>query len=81
MPEPANVRVRGDRNIETIAASLMRFGQQKPIVVDEAGRAVAGNGTLEAPRSLGWKKIAVVRASPTGSDATVCHCPPRAVRG
>jgi ParB-like chromosome segregation protein Spo0J len=39
---------------------LEQFGQRKPIVV--WGRTVvAGNGTMAAARSLGWKEIQVAR--------------------
>ncbi|HOQ87814.1 MAG TPA: ParB/Srx family N-terminal domain-containing protein [Phycisphaerae bacterium] len=68
--DPANVRKHGQRNLDAIKASLKRFGQQKPIVVDANGVVVAGNGTLEAARSLGWDEIAIVRTSLTGAEAT-----------
>ena len=68
--DPANVRKHDDRNIESIKASLQRFGQQKPIVVNELGRVVAGNGTLMAAKSLGWKEIQIVRTELDGVDAT-----------
>lgn len=68
--DPANVRRHPERNLATIKASLLRFGQQKPIVVDASGIVRAGNGTLAAAKALGWKEIAVVRSSLTGSDAT-----------
>jgi DNA modification methylase len=68
--DPANVRKHPERNLATIKASLLRFGQQKPIVVDASGVVRAGNGTLAAAKALGWKEIAIVRSSLTGSDAT-----------
>jgi hypothetical protein len=68
--DPANVRQHGARNLETIKASLARFGQQKPIVVDGNGVVVAGNGTLAAARELGWQSVHVVRSGLTGSDRT-----------
>jgi DNA modification methylase len=53
---PRNPRL-GD--VEAIAASLRRFGQQKPIVVQKSsGYCVAGNHILRAARSLGWTEIA-----------------------
>lgn len=69
-PDPANVRKHGPRNLDTIKASLKKFGQQKPIVVDADGVVVAGNGTLDAARALGWDKLEVVRTELTGTDAT-----------
>ena len=67
-PDPSNLRTHGDRSIDAIAASLARFGQQRPILVDEAGVVIAGNGTLDAARRLGWKTIAVVRSKLAGAD-------------
>jgi len=53
---PRNPRV-GD--VEAVAASLRRFGQQKPVVVQASTRyVVAGNHVLLAARSLGWTEIA-----------------------
>jgi ParB-like chromosome segregation protein Spo0J len=68
--DPANVRVHPERNLATIKASLARFGQQKPLVVDGDGIVRAGNGTLEAARALGWETVNVVRTPLTGSEAT-----------
>jgi ParB family chromosome partitioning protein len=67
--DPANSRKHGERNLETIKASLNRFGQQKPIVVNSKGVVLAGNGTLAAARALGWKEIQVVRTDLEGADA------------
>lgn len=68
--DPANVRRHPDRNLDAIKASLARFGQQKPIVVDSNGVVRAGNGTLEAARALGWETIACVRTPLAGTEAT-----------
>jgi hypothetical protein len=58
--DPKNARHHDQRSIESIMSSLTEFGQQKPIIVVEGGRVIAGNGTLEAARKLGWTRIAVV---------------------
>jgi DNA modification methylase len=68
--DPANVRKHNERNLESIKASLARFGQQKPIVVGRDGVVIAGNGTLAAARSLGWSMIDIVRSHLTGAEAT-----------
>jgi hypothetical protein len=68
--DPGNVRKHPERNLEVIKASLARFGQQKPIVIDANGVVRAGNGTLEAAKALGWKKIAIVRTELANSEAT-----------
>ena len=68
--DPANVRRHPERNIDTIKASLARFGQQKPIVVDADGVVRAGNGTLAAAKALGWATIKIVRTDLRGVEAT-----------
>jgi DNA modification methylase len=55
-------------NVDAVAKSYARFGQQKPIVVriekDEDGTerkvVLAGNHQLAAARKLGWEEIAAV---------------------
>ena len=69
-PDPANTRKHSRRNLDAIKASLRRFGQQKPIVVDAKGVVLAGNGTLAAATELGWDKIQIVRTALAGVDAT-----------
>lgn len=68
--DPANLRKHGERSIEAIMASLRRFGQQKPVVLDRNHVVIAGNGTLEAARRLGWKRIAIVRSRLQAIDRT-----------
>jgi DNA modification methylase len=68
--DPANVRRHPERNLEAIKGSLARFGQQKPIVVGADSVIVAGNGTVEAARALGWTHVAAVRTALAGADRT-----------
>ena len=68
--DPANARLHGNKNLEAITASLKRFGQQKPIVIDSSGVVRAGNGTLAAAKSLGWETVEVVVTDLQGSEAT-----------
>lgn len=59
-PDPQNARLHPTENLEAIRLSLARYGQLKPIVARRKGKVVlAGNGTLEAAKSLGWTQIAV----------------------
>jgi hypothetical protein len=55
-----NARKHERRSIDTIKTSLSTYGQQKPIVALTSGTVIAGNGTLEAARELGWDRLAVV---------------------
>jgi len=68
--DPSNVRKHSRRNLDAIKASLRKFGQQKPIVVDAKGIVLAGNGTLTAANELGWTEIQIVRTELAGVDAT-----------
>lgn len=67
--DPRNARAHDARNLQAIAESLRRFGQQKPIVIDADGVVIADNGTVEAARSLGWTSIDAVRTQLSGADA------------
>ncbi len=53
--DPANARAHDTRNLAAIEASLARFGQAEPLVV-QAGtrRVIGGNGRLVAMGKLGW---------------------------
>ena len=68
-PDPNNARRRDDRALQAIAASLDRFGQQKPVVVSADGTILAGNGTVAAAQLLGWDTVDVVRTDLTGDEA------------
>lgn len=68
--DPRNARQHSPRNLEVIARSLERFGQQRPIVVGRASRVIyAGSGTHAAALSLGWDAIAVAWSDLTGEEA------------
>ena len=68
--DPSNVRKHGRKNLDAIKASLRKFGQQKPIVVDAKGIVLAGNGTLTAAKELGWTEIQITRTELAGVEAT-----------
>lgn len=58
-PWPGNPR---RHDLDTIADSLTRHGQYKPIVVQTStGFVIAGNGTLAAATRLGWTHVAAVQ--------------------
>ena len=69
MLDPANVRTHDSKNLESIKASLARFGQQKPIVVNSKGIIVAGNGTMMAAKMLNWSSVEIVRTDLEGAEA------------
>lgn len=68
VPDPQNPRVHPKENIAAIKESLKRFGQVLPVLVrDSDCQIVAGNGTVEAMKALGWTQCQV--AIYDGSDA------------
>ena len=67
--DPKNARKHSDKNLSAIAASLNKFGQRKPIVVHN-GVVLAGNGTLEAAKSLGWTDIEISEVPSDWDDDT-----------
>ena len=65
-----NPRQHSNRNKLAIHKSLDRFKQLKPIVLASDGKTViAGNGTLEQARQLGWEYIAVVNSNLEDDEA------------
>jgi ParB-like chromosome segregation protein Spo0J len=58
--DPNNARKHSDKNLKAIKGSLAKFKQQKPIVIDSKNVVIAGNGTLEAAKQLGWTHINAV---------------------
>lgn len=68
--DPSNVRRHGPRDLEAIKASLTRFKQQEPLVVDKRGVVRGGNGRLQAMRELGWTEAKVVYTDLEGAEAT-----------
>lgn len=62
-PDPRNANLHPEESTQAIMESLQVFGQLKPLVVRQGTNViVAGNGTLEAAKRLGWQFIAVVKA-------------------
>lgn len=48
-----NVRIHSDKQITKFKRSIEMFGQIRPIVIDEAGTILAGNGLYEALSAMG----------------------------
>jgi ParB-like chromosome segregation protein Spo0J len=58
-PYPGNPRVIPDETIQKVAASIMEFGWQQPIVVDEDGVIIVGHTRYFAANSLGLETVPV----------------------
>ena len=72
IPDPNNARAHESDSIASIAASLERFGQRKPIVVRN-NVVIAGNGTLAAARQLGWERIDAVLADDMDQNTAIAY--------
>ncbi|MFN6337809.1 MAG: hypothetical protein ACK41W_03635 [Cyanobacteriota bacterium] len=59
-PDSRNARRRTDRSASLIAKSLERFGAARSIVIDEDGRILAGNGTVEGAKAAGISKLRII---------------------
>jgi site-specific DNA-methyltransferase (adenine-specific) len=55
-----NARRRTDRSSSLIAESLKRYGAARSIVIDEDGRILAGNGTVEGAKKAGIGKLRII---------------------
>lgn len=56
-----NVRKHSEKQIKEFVRSLEKFGQIRPVVIDENNIVYCGNGLVEAAKSLGWEKIEALR--------------------
>lgn len=68
--DPENARTHSQKNLDAIKASLSKFGQRKPIVINSKGVILAGNGTVEAAKALGWDHIEVATVPADWDEAT-----------
>lgn len=62
IPDPKNARKHNPRNIGMIVDSLHEVGAARSIVIDEDGRILAGNGTVEAAAEAGIERVVTVDA-------------------
>lgn len=61
-PDKRNARKHNPRNIGMIERSLGEVGAARSIVIDEDGKILAGNGTVEGAAQAGITKVQVVDA-------------------
>ena len=60
-PRARNPRTHSKAQIRQIAASIERFGFTNPVLIDGAGRIVAGHGRVEAAKLLGLPTVPTIR--------------------
>ena len=60
VPYSRNVRTHSDQQVAQIAASIVEFGFNNPVLVDTDAGIIAGHGRLLAARKLGLREVPVV---------------------
>lgn len=61
-PDPKNARAHSEDNLEAIAVSIDTVGPARPILINEHGVIIAGNGTQLAALKRGVKKLKIIDA-------------------
>jgi len=61
-PDPRNARKHNERNVGMVEKALREVGAARSIVIDENGRVLAGNATIEAAAIAGIENVQVVEA-------------------
>lgn len=56
-----NVRKHNEKQIQELARSIEKFGQIRPVVIDEKNVVYCGNGLVEAAKVAGWKQVEVLK--------------------
>lgn len=56
-----NVRVHTQAQINEMIRSVEKFGQTRPVVIDENGTILIGNGLVEAMRKMGTEEVSVFK--------------------
>ena len=56
-PYDRNARKHSDQQVQQIANSIKEFGFTNPVLIDEAGRVLAGHGRLQAAQLLGMEEV------------------------
>jgi len=58
--DPKNPRTHSKRQIHQIARSIETFGFNVPVLIDAAGKVIAGHGRVLACRELGYKEVPTI---------------------
>ena len=59
-PDPGNARVHAPGQVARIADSILAFGFNVPVLIDEKGGVLAGHGRVLAARRLGLKEVPTI---------------------
>lgn len=56
-----NVRKHNEKQIKELARSIEKFGQIRPVVIDEDNVVYCGNGLVEAAKFAGWTHVEALK--------------------
>lgn len=62
-PYEKNAKIHTPKQVQKIAESIKRFGFLNPLLVDDAGRILAGHGRLQAAKLLGLEEVPILKVS------------------
>jgi len=65
-PYASNARTHSPKQIKQISRSIVRFGFNNPVLVDDDDQIIAGHGRVEAAKLLNMKTVPTVRLSQRG---------------
>ena len=61
-PDTNNARAHNPRNVGMIVDALQEVGAARSVVIDEHGRILAGNATVEAAATAGIERVRIIDA-------------------
>ena len=67
-PLSRKLRIHKKTDIMALAGAIKLFGFVVPVLIDQAGRIISGNGRLEAARALGMTDVPCIRLSHLDED-------------
>lgn len=67
-PLSRKLRIHKKTDIAALAEAIKLFGFVVPVLIDQAGRTISGNGRLEAARVLGMTDVPCIRLSHLDED-------------
>lgn len=69
--DPSNARKHNPKNLDAVAASMGRWGQVEPLVVQKStGKVIGGNGRLEVLRAQGATEVDINEVDLSDEEAT-----------
>ena len=70
---PNNAKIHTAEQIEQIKKSILEFGNNDPISLDENGFIIEGEGRYLAQKELGYKEIEIIRLTHLSEEQKVAY--------